>query len=187
MNSALFKFFLYCLKCMNASRWNKWPSFHPMRLVVISMTRSAPIVKDITQLYRYYRHAWWQSESHGTWWSYHACTCWLFKGFWHNCLCNHFEKTSSRQGFSKSYLKWVSNYLTGRKQYVQIEDRGSQKIDDSFGVPQESILGTVLFSLFVNDVSDHLGRSVRSSMLTILPFTRTTSLQILRYVRRSCN
>ena len=64
MNSALFQFCLYCLKSMNASRWNKWPSFHPMRLVVFSRTRSAPIVKDITQLYCYYRHAWWHPESH---------------------------------------------------------------------------------------------------------------------------
>jgi hypothetical protein len=62
-----------------------------------------------------------------------------------------------RLGFSKSFLLWLSNYLTrGRKRFVQINARSSQKVDVSFGVPQGSILGPVLFNLCVNDLSDGL-------------------------------
>ena len=36
-------------------------------------------------------------------------------------------------------------YLTDRRQYVQINDRSSERTNVSFGVPQGSILGPVLF------------------------------------------
>jgi hypothetical protein len=32
------------------------------------------------------------------------------------------------QGFSKSFLVWVTNYMTGRKQFVQIDDKKSSPL-----------------------------------------------------------
>ncbi len=65
-----------------------------------------------------------------------------------------------RQGFSKDYLKWVTSYLTGRRQFVQIDDAMSSTTDVSFGVPQGSILGPVLFNLYVNDLSENLDSTI---------------------------
>ena len=47
--------------------------------------------------------------------------------------------------FSKTFLHWLANYLTDRKQYVQVNDKLSSRATKRFGVPQGSLLGPVLF------------------------------------------
>ena len=41
----------------------------------------------------------------------------------------------SQLGFSNDYLKWTVNYLTGRRHFVQIDDKTSGLCPVNFGVP----------------------------------------------------
>ena len=46
----------------------------------------------------------------------------------------------------------ILNYLTNRQQYISLEDKNSNYLDIKTGVSQGSILGSLIFLIYVNDV-----------------------------------
>jgi len=73
-------------------------------------------------------------------------------------------KKLSIYGANNLLLKWFGSYLTGRKQYVHINGYCSTSKQLLQGVSQGSIIGPILFLLFVNDMP----LSIRDSTLDVL-------------------
>ena len=71
------------------------------------------------------------------------------------CFTNLITKMS-KLGFPRDFLIWTLNYITHRKQFIQIDDTCSEVKNVNFGVPQGSILGPVLFIIYVADLQGNV-------------------------------
>jgi hypothetical protein len=66
-----------------------------------------------------------------------------------------------RSGIRGKLLNWFKGYLSGRKQKVVHEGSASTQESIEAGVPQGSILGPLLFLIYINDLVDDLNCNVR--------------------------
>jgi hypothetical protein len=66
--------------------------------------------------------------------------------------------TLERLGVTGTALNWLFSYLSSRSQSVRVEDVKSTPADLTCGVPQGSVLGPILFTIYTSSLGDLLRR-----------------------------
>ncbi|CAB4032989.1 Hypothetical predicted protein, partial [Paramuricea clavata] len=63
-------------------------------------------------------------------------------------------RLSKRFGIRGRVLDWLTSYLTSRKLFIRVEGTDSLLSDLDCGVPQGSVLGPLLYSLYTAPLAD---------------------------------
>ena len=92
-------------------------------------------------------------------------------------------------GLDVMTLSWFKSYLSNRRQCVKLNNLTSDTLPITYGVPQGSILGPILFSIYINEISKifNCGIVLYSNDTVILHHDKNVLQHNLKVICAWCN
>ena len=66
-------------------------------------------------------------------------------------------------GINENVMKWIEGWLCGRRQRVVLNGQVSERKDILSGVQQGSVLGPILFVIYINDIDENVSSRILKS------------------------
>ena len=97
-----------------------------------------------------------------------------------------------QNGISDDLLNILSDFLRNRKQRVTLNGQSSSWTNFNAGVPQGSILGSLLFLIYINDLSDGLSSNAKlfaddTSLFSVVHDINTSAAGLNKDLKKKIN
>ena len=93
---------------------------------------------------------------------------WPAEDIWHFWPFNSTKKME-HYGIKGLANKWFRSNLTGQTQYTSVNGFDSEYRDMKYGIPQGSVLGPLLFLIYINDLRNAIKFSTVYISLQMIP------------------